>query len=131
MERINNLPTIESLSLQQYKDKRSAVLFTSPSAEKDSSLYLKDVNITEKLYIQTSEKVPIEELAKKRISAEVGYAVGGGRTIDIAKFLTSKWKLENISVPTIISSDAFLTDCTGLRKDGCVMYVPSKRADRV
>lgn len=131
MERVNNLPTIEWLNLQQYKDERNAVLFINPSAEKESNSSLGGVNIVKKIYIQTADKRSVEKLAKKRISAEVAYAVGGGRTIDVARFLAKEWELEIVCIPTIISSDAFLVDCTGLRENGCVTYVSSKRADRV
>lgn len=131
MERVNNLPTIEWFNLRQYKDERNAVLFTNPSAEKESNSYLDGVNIIKKIYIQTADKRSVEKLAKKRVSVEVAYAVGGGRTIDVARFLAKEWGLEIVCIPTIISSDAFLVDCTGLRENGCVTYVPSKRADRV
>jgi len=49
------------------------------------------------------------------------------------KILSKRYlkRLEIICVPTIISSDAFLVDCTGLRENGCVTYIPSKKADRV
>lgn len=131
MEKVNNLPTIEWLDLQQHKDDRNTVLLTSPSAEKASSPYLDGLNIIDKIYIQTADKKSVEKLAKKRATAEVAYAVGGGRTIDVARLLAKEWGLEIVCIPTIISSDAFLIDCTGLRENGCVTYVPSKRADRV
>jgi len=131
MERVNNLPTIEWLDLQQYKDNRNAVLFTNPSAEKESNSHLGGLNIINKIYIQTADKMSIEKLAKKQVPAEVAYAVGGGRTIDVARFLAKEWGLEIICIPTIISSDAFLVDCTGLRENGCVTYAPSKKADKV
>ena len=131
MERINNLPAIEWTDLQQYNDTRTAVLFTSQSAEKESQMYLRGINVAQKIYIQTADKKSVERLAEKPATAKVAYAVGGGRTIDIARLLAQKWGLEIICIPTIISSNAFLVDCTGLRENGCVTYVPSKRADKV
>lgn len=131
METVNNLPTIEWVNLQQYKDKRGALLFTNPSAEQVSNSYLDGLNVTERIYITTADKRSLEQLAKKRISGEAAYAVGGGRAIDVARFLAKEWGLEIICIPTIISSDAFLVDSTGLRENGCVTYVPSKRADKV
>lgn len=131
MRVVNNLPMIEWVDLQKFKDQRKAVLFTSPSAEKESSLYLRGMNFTRKIYIQTADRMSVEKLAKRQMSVKVGYAVGGGMVIDTARFLAKKWGLELICIPTIISSDAFLVDCTGLRENGCVTYVPSKRADRI
>lgn len=131
MERVNNLPIIEWVNLQQHKDKRRAVLFTNPSAEQASNSFIDALNVEKKIYITTADKKSVEKLVRKRVSAEAAYAVGGGRTIDVARYLAKEWGLEIICIPTIISSDAFLVDCTGLRENGCVTYVSSKRADRV
>jgi len=131
MERINNLPTIEWVDLRKHEEERTTVLFTSPSAEKESSSFLNEINVIKKIYIQTADKKLVGRLAEKQTTAEVVYAVGGGRTIDVARLLAKEWGLEIICVPTIISSDAFLVDCTGLRENGCVTYVPSKKADRI
>ena len=131
MKTINHLPKIEWIDLKKFEDSRNAVLFTSPSAEKECGAYLRGINFTGKIYIQTADKASVERLTKEQISADVGYAIGGGRVIDVAKFLAKEWGLEIICVPTIISSDAFLVDCTGLRENGCVTYIPSKKADRV
>lgn len=131
MKTINHLPRIEWVNLKKFEDTRNAVLFTSPSAEKECETYLRGINFTRKIYIQTADKSSIERLAKEQVSADVGYAIGGGRVIDVARFLAHRWKLEIVCIPTIISSDAFLVDCTGLRENGCVTYIPSKAADRV
>jgi len=131
MKTINHLPKIEWIDLKKFEDSRNAVLFTSPSAEKECGAYLRGINFTGKIYIQTADKASVERLTKEQISADVGYAIGGGRVIDVARFLAHKWKLEIVCIPTIISSDAFLVDCTGLRENGCVTYIPSKKADRI
>src|SRR3989338_2522474 len=131
MKTINHLPKIEWIDLKKFEDSRNAVLFTSPSAEKECGAYLRGINFTGKIYIQTADKASVERLTKEQISADVGYAIGGGRVIDVARFLAHKWKLEIVCIPTIISSDAFLVDCTGLRENGCVTYVPSKLANKV
>lgn len=131
MKIANNLPIIEWTNIKSYPDKRKAVLFTSPSAYKTTRPYLKGLNLTHKVYIDSVTKEDAENLANKPIKAEVGYAVGGGRVIDVARFLASRWDLEIICIPTIISSDAFLVNCTGLRENGVVTYYPSKRADKV
>lgn len=131
METVNNLPTIEWVNLYQYNDRRGALLFTTPSTEQVSTSFLDSLNVVERIYITTADKGSVEKLAKKRISGEVAYAIGGGRTIDVARFLAKEWGLEIICIPTIISSDAFLVDSTGLRENGCVAYVPSKKSDKV
>lgn len=131
MKTINHLPIIEWVNLKKFEDTRNAVLFTSPSAEKECETFLKGINFTRKIYIQTADRLSVERLAKEQLSADVGYAIGGGRVIDVARFLAHRWKLKIVCIPTIISSDAFLVDCTGLRENGCVTYVQSKKADKV
>lgn len=131
MKTINHLPRIEWIDLKKFEDTRNVILFTSPSAEKECATYLRGINFTRKIYIQTADRLSVEKLAKEQVFTEVAYAVGGGRTIDVARFLAKELGLEIICIPTIISSDAFLVDCTGLRENGCVTYVPSKRADRI
>ena len=51
--------------------------------------------------------------------------------MDIGRYLAAVWNQKAICIPTIISTDAFLVDSTGLRQDGCVKYVKSKAADQV
>lgn len=131
MKTINHSSKIEWIDLKKFEDTRNAVLFTSPSAEKECRAYLKGINFTRKIYIQTADKAFVERLTKEQMSADVGYAIGGGRVIDVSRFLAHRWKLEIVCIPTIISSDAFLVDSTGLRENGCVAYIPSKAADRV
>lgn len=131
MYKVNQLPIIEWTNLKTFEDKRRAIIFTSPSAEKESKPYIKGINFTQKIYIETADRISVEKLAKKQRAANVGYAVGGGKVIDIAKLLAKEWEIGLICIPTIISTDAFLVDCTGLRENGCVTYVISKKADKV
>ena len=58
-------------------------------------------------------------------------AVGGGLAIDTAKYVASANELPLIAIPTILSTDAFLTDATGVRENGCVQYLPTKTPDTV
>jgi glycerol-1-phosphate dehydrogenase [NAD(P)+] len=57
--------------------------------------------------------------------------VGGGQVADIGRYLAAAWNQEAVCIPTVISTDAFLVDSTGLRTGGCVKYVKSKVADLV
>ena len=49
---------------------------------------------------------------------EVVYGIGGGLAIDTAKYVAAVNELPLIALPTILSTDAFLTNATGVRKNG-------------
>lgn len=131
MNNVGSLPIIGRVDLKKFKDQRKAILFTGPVAEKESKSYLKGINFTQKIFIEAADRTSVEKLIEKRVTGDVGYAVGGGRVIDIAKLLAKEWKIELICIPTIISTDAFLVDYTGLRENNCVTYIISKKADKV
>ena len=49
--------------------------------------------------------------------------IGGGMAIDAAKYFSWKKQLRLISIPTIVSVDAFLTPAAGVRVNNRVKYV--------
>lgn len=51
--------------------------------------------------------------------------------MDVGRLLAHHWNLSVICIPTLISTDAFLVDCTGIRKSGCVRYLQSRKAQKV
>jgi len=63
--------------------------------------------------------------------AQVLYAVGGGLTADAAKYFASRLDLPLVVLPTALSVDAFLTAASGIRRDGCVHYIPTKVPERL
>lgn len=131
MKNIKKLPDLQWISLNAMEDRRKILLITSPSGEKASKNHVKNFNFVKTIHINTSEKVRVEKISLPSNGAEVIYAIGSGRVMDVSRFLAEKWSMDVICVPTIISSDAFLVDCTGLRENGCVTYVPSKLANKV
>jgi len=58
--------------------------------------------------------------------AQVVYSVGGGLTADAAKYISVCLNLPLVVLPTALSVDAFLTSASGVRRDGCVQYIPTK-----
>ncbi len=56
-------------------------------------------------------------------------AVGGGRAIDLGKYLAWKKRCRLVSVPTVLSVDAFVTPSAGLRRNHQVEYVGSASPD--
>ncbi|MBU0999990.1 iron-containing alcohol dehydrogenase [Patescibacteria group bacterium] len=128
---VYSLPELEWCDLTRYNDQQPAIVLTTPHAKIAAEYFLKQINLKEIIYVQSSQKVDVNQITAKYVKAQVVYAIGGGRVIDIGRYLASRWGLKIICIPTIISSDAFLVDCTGIRENGCVTYVPSKKADRI
>lgn len=131
MRYISNLPKIKWGSMDSLLDSRPAILITSPTSFKKSKNIIKNLNIVQTIYIKSAEKEYAKKLVKEKHVGKVIYALGGGRVCDLGRFIAHKWDLEIICIPTVISTDAFLVDCTGLREKGCVTYFPSKKADLV
>lgn len=129
---VSSLPLIEWTEEDSLpKDEKRTILITGHSALKIATPFLENINITETILIENSRKNYVDNLNLPNKTAQVCYLVGSGQTIDIGRYLANKWELEAVAVPTIISTDAFLVDCTGLRENGCVKYVKSKKADKV
>jgi glycerol-1-phosphate dehydrogenase [NAD(P)+] len=59
------------------------------------------------------------------------YAVGGGLSADAAKYAASRLSLPLTVLPTVLSVDAFLTWASGIRRNGCVDYIPTRVPDRL
>ena len=131
MKYIDSTPIISWESLGSVIENKQVILLISPSAEKIVKPYLKKLNIKTKLYISVSQKKDAINISSQKPNGEIIYAIGGGSVIDVGRYLASKWNLDIICIPTIISSDAFLVNCSGLRENGCIQYVPSKKADRI
>ncbi|CAN5611055.1 hypothetical protein BH23CHL5_BH23CHL5_07180 [soil metagenome] len=72
---------------------------------------------TESRFATLASEIPAE--------VEVIYAVGGGLPVDAAKFAGMKRGLNVCAVPTALSVDAHLTPASGIRREGCVFYVPT------
>ncbi len=127
----NTLPTIEWTDIATVHDDRRALLVTSPSAETQFGNLSHNFNFSDHRMITGGDAEYIDHLIKDKPDTSVMYAVGGGRVIDIARLLASRWEMEVTAIPTIISTDALFVKSTGVRENGCVHYVRSKRADRV
>jgi len=131
MNIIDNLPPIIWQKIDSRQEKHQVLLITSPSAERSVSLWLKKITVAETIYIKDEKEESFELLLSQKHKGEVIYAIGGGQVVDIGRLLAFKLNKEIICVPTVLSTDAFLVNSTGLRKNNGVVYVPSKKADQV
>lgn len=56
-------------------------------------------------------------------------AIGGGRAIDLGKYVAWKRELRLVTIPTILSVDAFVTPAAGVREGHRVKYVGAASPD--
>ena len=79
-----------------------------------------------------AESMEIETLDRQVAAApecDTVLAIGGGRAIDLGKYLAWKRGLRLVSVPTILSVDAFVTPAAGIRRGHRVEYVGQTSPD--
>jgi len=124
-----NLPKIEYVNLSDYSESRPVSLIYSSAAwnaVKDS-LRLPVVWQTEVKEASEAAWLPLVE----QVQGDVIYAVGGGLSVDAAKYLAVKTGLPLICVPTALSVDAFLTWASGVRVGGNVRYIETRPPERL
>ena len=127
-EKIGRLPSIVRCPFASIKEHREAVVLTTDPAWNAVSGI--DINTQDPIYVVGNTKADMLALAEA-CKAEVVYGIGGGLAIDTAKYVASANGLPLVALPTILSTDAFLTKATGVRENGCVRYLPSKAPDTV
>ncbi|MEM2083628.1 MAG: iron-containing alcohol dehydrogenase [Nitrososphaerota archaeon] len=126
--KIKNLPRIEFLNLNRIKEKRKSIIFTDKKVweivNKEISFNQKDI-----VYVERPTKDYLYNLINSLKDYEVVYGIGGGVTSDIAKFIGFNKKIDTIVIPTILSTDAFLTSEVAVRINGEIKYFPAKHPD--
>ena len=127
-EKIGRLPNIVTAPFTEIQEPRQAVVFTTEPAWNAVSGI--PINTAQPIYIHGNTEADMTTLAED-CTAEVVYGIGGGLAMDTAKFVAATHHLPLIAVPTVLSTDAFLTDATGVRENGCVRYLPTKTPDTV
>lgn len=73
--------------------------------------------------IDSMERVDLDKLVAQVPPADYVVGAGGGRSVDAAKYLSWKLGLPLVTVPTVISVDAFVTPAIGIREQSRVRYV--------
>ena len=127
-DQIGRLPSIVRCTFADVNEKRDAIIFTTEPAWAVVSGIA--VNPKQLIYVERNTKAYIAALAEA-CEGEVVYGIGGGLAIDTAKYVAAANGLPLVALPTILSTDAFLTDATGVRENGCVRYLSSKAPDTV
>ena len=127
-DKIGRLPNIVSCPFVDINEKRDAIILTTEPAWAVVSGIV--INPKQLVYVEGNTKAYMAALAEA-CEGEVVYGIGGGLAIDAAKYVAAANGLPLVALPTILSTDAFLTDATGVREGGCVRYLSSKAPDTV
>ena len=127
-DKMGRLPNIVSCAFADISEKRDAIILTTePAWSAVSGIAIAPKQL---IHVKGNTEVDMGALAEV-CEGEVVYGIGGGLAIDTAKYVAGKKGLPLIALPTILSTDAFLTDATGVRENGCVRYLASKAPDTV
>ncbi len=127
-DKVGRLPIIVKCALADINEKRDAVVLTTEPAW--AAVNGIAVHPKHLIYVDGNTKAYMAMLAEA-CDGEVIYGIGGGLAIDTAKYIASAKALPLVALPTLLSTDAFLTDATGVRENGCVRYLASKAPDTV
>ena len=83
------------------------------------------------VFVETMERSKLEELRKTLPQSDAVVGIGGGASIDTAKYIAWKSGARLVTIPTIISADVVVTKEVGVRDGGKVHYIGNKPADEI
>ncbi|MCP4761637.1 MAG: iron-containing alcohol dehydrogenase family protein [archaeon] len=105
-----------------------AVVQNPPWESVEKQLIKKPKNIIEP---KSMEQDILERVAEIKLGKGTIVGLGGGVAVDSAKFFSWKWDLPLIQVPTIISTDAFLSKEIGVRNESRVRYIGTSNPEKL
>jgi len=123
------VPPVDIMPLSEIDEKRDVALITSGPAW-DAVSHLLRLSIVSRKDVTEADEAHWKKMIGD-ITGDVIYAVGGGLAVDAGKYLSVKTELPLVCIPTALSVDAFFTWASGVRKDGCVVYLDTRPPDRV
>jgi glycerol-1-phosphate dehydrogenase [NAD(P)+] len=126
------LPAIIEAPLAELAEARSVALITNGPAWAAAERHGLRLPAIWRAEPGTASEARFQQLANDLPpGAEVVYGVGGGLAADAAKYVAWKRGLPLALIPTALSVDAHLTWASGVRRDGCVVYLETGPAQRL
>lgn len=123
------MSAVISQSLLQMRERRRVLLVLSTASVRFGSV-IPDINVTRSENISVAEWRH-EQAEGQDPSIEMVLGIGGGRVMDAAKLRGAQLGVPVTLVPTVLSTDAFLTASAAVRDEGKVRYVPTLTVERV
>ncbi|XP_065836754.1 glycerol-1-phosphate dehydrogenase [NAD(P)+]-like [Oscarella lobularis] len=81
------------------------------------------------LTVTTMEREIVDREIASMPACDCVVGIGGGQAIDYAKYFSWKRDIRLVTIPTVISVDAFVTPASGLRCKNDVIYVGTSTPD--
>ena len=81
------------------------------------------------IYIESVDRDVLDQQLRLLPKVDSVVGIGGGMAIDAAKYFSFKRNIRLVSIPTIVSVDAFVTPGAGVRVDHKVIYVGNSSPD--
>ena len=81
------------------------------------------------LMVKSMELDVIEQQIAEAPECDCVVGIGGGQAIDLAKYFAWKRGIRLVSIPTVLSVDAFVTPAAGVRRNHAVEYLGETSPD--